>query len=40
MSQQIDKKRIVYLFGAGVSIPAGMPSTQSITDMVLSGKNV
>lgn len=34
------KKRIGFLFGAGVSIPAGMPSTLSITEKVLSGDGI
>ena len=31
---------IVFLFGAGVSIPAGMPSTADITQRVLCGDGV
>ena len=33
-------KRLIFLFGAGVSIPAGMPSTPQITERVMSGENV
>jgi len=40
MSQSSEKKRIAFLFGAGISIPAGIPSTQSITEKVLSGENI
>lgn len=40
MSQSSEKERIAILFGAGISIPAGMPSTQSITEKVLSGENI
>ena len=32
--------KIVFLLGSGVSIPAGMPSTQEITEQVLSGEGV
>jgi len=34
------KKRIGFLFGAGISIPAGIPKTQTITNQILSGNNV
>lgn len=33
-------KRLVFLFGAGVSIPGGMPSTGQITERIMSGENV
>ena len=33
-------KRLALLCGAGISIPVGMPKTQDITALVLSGKNV
>ncbi|MBI5249940.1 MAG: SIR2 family protein [Desulfomonile tiedjei] len=33
-------KRVSFLFGSGISIPAGMPSVTDITERVLSGKNV
>jgi len=32
--------KLVFLFGSGVSIPAGMPSTKDITDQVLSANNI
>ena len=32
--------KIAFLFGSGISISAGMPSTQDITERVLSGENV
>lgn len=32
--------RISWLLGAGISIPASLPSTQQITDRVLSGKRI
>lgn len=32
--------RIAFLFGAGISIPAGMPRTKDITDKILSGKGI
>jgi hypothetical protein len=32
--------KIAFLLGSGISIPAGMPSTQEITDRVLSGEGV
>jgi hypothetical protein len=32
--------KIAFLFGSGISIPAGMPSTQDITKLVLSGENI
>jgi len=35
-----DDIRIAFLLGSGVNIPAGMPSTDSITKMVLSGKKI
>jgi len=34
------KKRIGFLFGAGISIPAGLPKTQTITNQILSGHNI
>lgn len=30
---------IAYLFGAGISIPAGLPSTQEITETILQGRH-
>lgn len=33
-------KKISFLFGAGVSIPAGLPTTQDITDRILSGDDI
>lgn len=35
-----DDKRLIFLLGAGISIPAGMPSTGQITERVMSGENV
>ena len=32
--------RLAFLLGSGISIPAGMPSTQQITDLVRSGNGV
>jgi hypothetical protein len=34
------QRRVIFLLGAGTSVPAGMPSTQQITDQVLSGDKV
>lgn len=34
------RTRIVFLFGSGISIRAGMPNTQEITDRVLSGRDI
>jgi hypothetical protein len=33
-------KDLAFLFGSGISIPAGLPSTSGITERVLSGKDV
>lgn len=33
-------KRLALLCGAGISVPVGMPRTQDITSIVLSGKNI
>ncbi len=33
-------KRIAFLLGAGASVPAGMPKTDTITDKILSGEGV
>jgi len=33
-------KKIGFLFGAGISNPAGLPNTEKITNQVLSGNNV
>lgn len=33
-------QRVSFLFGSGVSIPAGMPSVSQITEKVLSGNGV
>lgn len=33
-------KNICFLLGAGISIPAGLPSTDEITERVLSGNNI
>ena len=30
--------RVGFLFGAGVSLAAGMPSTQDLTDLVVEGR--
>lgn len=30
--------RVAFLFGSGISIPAGMPSTQEITQQILAGE--
>ncbi len=34
------KKEIAFLFGAGISIPSGIPTTSEITDRILSGKDI
>ncbi|MGH7901017.1 MAG: hypothetical protein ACRENZ_04705, partial [Thermodesulfobacteriota bacterium] len=34
------KRKIVFLFGSGASIPAGMPKTQDITERILSGEGI
>ena len=34
------ERKIAFLFGAGISIPAGLPSTNEITSRVMSGENV
>ncbi len=33
-------QRVSFLFGSGVSTPAGMPSVSQITEKVLSGNGV
>src|SRR3972149_10081867 len=36
----LTQMRIAFLLGSGISIPAGMPSTQAITKQILSGEGV
>lgn len=36
----MNSKKIVFLFGSGISIPAGMPTTAQVTERVLSGNNI
>lgn len=36
----LTQTRIAFLLGSGTSIPAGMPSTQTITERILSGEGV
>ena len=40
MTKEQYNNRIAFLFGAGVSIPAGLPDTQSITSQRISGDNI
>ncbi len=39
-TEKASQRRIVFLLGAGASIPAGMRTTQEITERVLSGESV
>lgn len=34
------KKNIAFLFGSGISLPAGLPSTRQITEQILSGRGI
>lgn len=36
----LTQMRIAFLLGSGASIPAGMPSTQTITERILSGEGI
>lgn len=36
----LDEHRLIFLFGAGTSTPAGMPSTDEITERVMNGNEV
>ena len=38
--QSRNSTRIAFLLGSGISIPAGMPSTEGITERIISGKNI
>lgn len=40
LAKEIEKMRVAFLCGAGISVAAGLPSTAQITQQVLSGEGV